>query len=48
MDLEAAEKRHQKVTRSTGDAVTPVEGGGDDDEKRLEELRSKFDEVYFL
>ena len=44
MELEAAEKRHHKVTRSKGDAVTPVEGG-DDDEKRLEELRSKFDEV---
>ena len=44
MDLEAAEKRHQKVTRSKGDAVTPVEGGGDD-EKHLEELRTKFDEV---
>ena len=44
MELEAAEKRYQKVTRSKGDAVTPVEGG-DDDEKRLEDLRSKFDEV---
>lgn len=44
MELEAAEKRHHKATRSKGDAVTPVEGG-DGDEKRLEEMRSKFDEV---
>ncbi len=47
MELEAAEKRSQKATKAKGDAVTPVTNvdDHDDDEKRLEELRSRFEEV---
>ncbi len=44
MELEAAEKRSQKATKAKGDAVTNVDDH-DDDEKRLEELRSRFEEV---
>ena len=46
MELEAAEKRNMKASKSKSNEVSNVADGNDDDEeKQLEELRTRFEQV---